>query len=191
GTEQVKVQVFKILPRIEQTVNEQLEAEVLTRSSHSSKTSYAVVVDLSEMEVKKILIEKMEGNKDDEMMMLIRMKNPSLDQTGGPRDAEKERSLSQQALLWKLLPGALAGQHKGLNFNRRRQASLFLKRSLYRPPVRWKFPHIQSLTPVLKINQLYSLLSILNGFLNNINHHLRIVVGIRLCQLSMEAFNHG
>nr|GEY07809.1 hypothetical protein [Tanacetum cinerariifolium] len=61
--EQVKVQVSKILLRIEQTVNEQLEAEVLTRSSHSSKTSYAVAADLSEMELKKILIEKMEGNK--------------------------------------------------------------------------------------------------------------------------------
>nr|GEV74196.1 uncharacterized mitochondrial protein AtMg00810-like [Tanacetum cinerariifolium] len=61
--EQVKVQVSKILPRIEQAVNEQLEAEVLTRSSHSSRTSYAIVVDLSEMELKKILIEKMEGNK--------------------------------------------------------------------------------------------------------------------------------
>nr|GEX33017.1 hypothetical protein [Tanacetum cinerariifolium] len=45
------------------TVNEQLEAEVLTRSSHSSKTSYAVAADLSELELKKILIEKMEGNK--------------------------------------------------------------------------------------------------------------------------------
>nr|GEY67844.1 hypothetical protein [Tanacetum cinerariifolium] len=33
------------------------------RSSHSSRTSYAVAVDLSEMELKKILIEKMEGNK--------------------------------------------------------------------------------------------------------------------------------
>nr|GEW03970.1 retrovirus-related Pol polyprotein from transposon TNT 1-94 [Tanacetum cinerariifolium] len=61
--EQVKVQVSKILPRIEQTVNEQLEAEVLTRSSHSSRTSYVVVADLFEMEIKKILIEKMEGNK--------------------------------------------------------------------------------------------------------------------------------
>nr|GEX56933.1 retrovirus-related Pol polyprotein from transposon TNT 1-94 [Tanacetum cinerariifolium] len=58
--EQVKVQVSKILPRIEQAINEQLEAEVLTRSSHSSKTSYAVAADLSEMELKKILIEKME-----------------------------------------------------------------------------------------------------------------------------------
>nr|GEV23759.1 hypothetical protein [Tanacetum cinerariifolium] len=61
--EQVKVQVSKILPKIEQTVNEQLEAEVLTRSSNSSKTSYAVAVDLSAMELKKILIEKIKGNK--------------------------------------------------------------------------------------------------------------------------------
>nr|GEY63185.1 hypothetical protein [Tanacetum cinerariifolium] len=61
--EQVKVQVSKILPKIKQTVNEQLEAEVLTQSSNSSKTSYAVAGDLSEMELKKILIEKMEGKK--------------------------------------------------------------------------------------------------------------------------------
>nr|GEX15864.1 reverse transcriptase domain-containing protein [Tanacetum cinerariifolium] len=61
--EQVKVQVSKILPRIKQTVNEQLKAEVLTKSSNSSKTSYAVAADLSEMELKKILIEKIEGNK--------------------------------------------------------------------------------------------------------------------------------
>nr|GEU78037.1 reverse transcriptase domain-containing protein [Tanacetum cinerariifolium] len=61
--DQVKVQVSRILPRIEQSVNEQLEAEVLTRLSHSSRTSYAVAADLSEMELKKILIEKIEGNK--------------------------------------------------------------------------------------------------------------------------------
>nr|GEW94386.1 hypothetical protein [Tanacetum cinerariifolium] len=91
--EQVKVQVSKILPKIEQTVNEQLEAKVLTRSSNSSKTSYAVAVDLSEIELKKILIEKMEGNKDVSMMMPIKTKNPPLDQTGGIKDAEKEKSL--------------------------------------------------------------------------------------------------
>nr|GEV97526.1 hypothetical protein [Tanacetum cinerariifolium] len=61
--EQVKVQVSNILPKIEKTMNEQLEAKVLTRSSNSSKTSYAVTADLSEMELKKILIEKMESNK--------------------------------------------------------------------------------------------------------------------------------
>nr|GFC37576.1 hypothetical protein [Tanacetum cinerariifolium] len=60
---QVKAQVTRILPRIEESVNAQLEAEVLTRSSHSSRTSYAVAADLSEMKLKKILIEKMEGNK--------------------------------------------------------------------------------------------------------------------------------
>nr|GEZ14850.1 hypothetical protein [Tanacetum cinerariifolium] len=61
--EQVKVQVSKILSMIEQTVHEQLEAKVLTRSSNSSKTSYAIAADLPEMELKKILIEKIEGNK--------------------------------------------------------------------------------------------------------------------------------
>nr|GEW89855.1 hypothetical protein [Tanacetum cinerariifolium] len=62
--EKVKAQVSKILPRIEHAVNEQLEAEVLTRSSHSSRTSYAVAADLSKIELKKILIEKIEENKN-------------------------------------------------------------------------------------------------------------------------------
>nr|GFD50621.1 hypothetical protein [Tanacetum cinerariifolium] len=53
----------KILSKIEKIVNEQLEAEVLTRSSNSSKTSYDVVAGQSKMELKKILIEKMESNK--------------------------------------------------------------------------------------------------------------------------------
>nr|GFC25320.1 hypothetical protein [Tanacetum cinerariifolium] len=60
---QVKEQVSRILPRIEESVNATLEAKVLTRSSQSSRTSYAIAADLSEMELKKILIEKMEGNK--------------------------------------------------------------------------------------------------------------------------------
>nr|GEZ95031.1 hypothetical protein [Tanacetum cinerariifolium] len=60
---QVKEQVSRILPRIKKSVNATLEAEVLTRSSHSSRTSYAIAADLSEMELKKILIEKMEENK--------------------------------------------------------------------------------------------------------------------------------
>nr|GEW67332.1 hypothetical protein [Tanacetum cinerariifolium] len=41
---QVKAQVTRILPRIKESVNAQLEAEVLTRSSHSSRTSYAVAL---------------------------------------------------------------------------------------------------------------------------------------------------
>ncbi|GJX42710.1 integrase, catalytic region, zinc finger, CCHC-type containing protein [Tanacetum coccineum] len=66
--EQVKAQVSKILSKIMKTVNEQLKAEVMTRSSTESKTSLAIAANLSELELKKILIEKMESNKykDDE-----------------------------------------------------------------------------------------------------------------------------
>ncbi|GJY47592.1 hypothetical protein Tco_0436655 [Tanacetum coccineum] len=53
---QVKEQVTKILLRIKKTVNEQLKAEVLTRSSNKAKTSHAVAANLSELELKKILI---------------------------------------------------------------------------------------------------------------------------------------
>ncbi|GKA29450.1 hypothetical protein Tco_0715695 [Tanacetum coccineum] len=61
--EQVKGQVSKILLKIEKTVNEQLEAEVLNRSSNESKKSQVVAANLSELELKKILIDKMERNK--------------------------------------------------------------------------------------------------------------------------------
>ncbi|GKA49720.1 hypothetical protein Tco_0742793, partial [Tanacetum coccineum] len=59
----IKEQVSKILPRIEKLVNEQLEAEVLIRSSNKAKTSHAIAANLSEHELKKILIDKMENNK--------------------------------------------------------------------------------------------------------------------------------
>ncbi|GJZ64006.1 hypothetical protein Tco_0620427, partial [Tanacetum coccineum] len=59
--EQVKAQVSKILLKNEKTVNEQLEVEVLTRSSNKSKTSHVVAANLSELELKKILIDKMEN----------------------------------------------------------------------------------------------------------------------------------
>nr|GFB55625.1 hypothetical protein [Tanacetum cinerariifolium] len=55
---QVKEQVSRILPRVEESVNATLEAEVLTRSSHSSRTSYAVAADSSEMELKKSLLKR-------------------------------------------------------------------------------------------------------------------------------------
>ncbi|GKD77256.1 hypothetical protein Tco_1339877, partial [Tanacetum coccineum] len=59
----VKEQVFKILPKIEKFVNDQLKAKVLTRSSNEAKTTHVVVANLSEIELKKILIDKMENNK--------------------------------------------------------------------------------------------------------------------------------
>nr|GEW10939.1 hypothetical protein [Tanacetum cinerariifolium] len=60
---QVKEQVSKILPRIEKLVDEQLEAEILTRSSNEAKTSHAVAANLSELKLKKILIHKIQINK--------------------------------------------------------------------------------------------------------------------------------
>ncbi|GKD33006.1 hypothetical protein Tco_1248515, partial [Tanacetum coccineum] len=51
------------MPKIEKTINEKLEAEVLTHSSNESKTSHAVAANLSELELKKILIDKIESNK--------------------------------------------------------------------------------------------------------------------------------
>nr|GEV52345.1 hypothetical protein [Tanacetum cinerariifolium] len=107
---QVQAQVTRILPRIEESMNAQLEAEVLTRSSHSSRTSYAVAADLSEMELKKILIDKMEGNKSIQ-------KDPLLDQTGGLKDKEKEGSMHQLALHLNQLPGVPSNLLQGFNLD--------------------------------------------------------------------------
>ncbi|GJW73380.1 hypothetical protein Tco_0132750 [Tanacetum coccineum] len=60
---QVKEQVTKILPRIEKSVNEQLEAKVLLHLSNEAKTSHAVAANLFKLELMKILIDKMENNK--------------------------------------------------------------------------------------------------------------------------------
>ncbi|GKF86741.1 hypothetical protein Tco_0254568, partial [Tanacetum coccineum] len=60
--EQVKKEVSKITPKIEKLVNEQLESEVLVRSSKEDKTSHVVAANLSELELKNILIDKMEAN---------------------------------------------------------------------------------------------------------------------------------
>ncbi|GKA94862.1 hypothetical protein Tco_0816900 [Tanacetum coccineum] len=67
---QVKEQVTKILPRIKKSVNEQLEAEVLIRPSNEAKTSHVVAANLSELELKKILINKIENNKSNDKSVL-------------------------------------------------------------------------------------------------------------------------
>nr|GEU82490.1 hypothetical protein [Tanacetum cinerariifolium] len=110
---------------IQKIIKEQVKEQV--------KTSYAVAVDLSKMELKKILIEKMKGNKfihrSDEqrnlykalveayesdkiildtygdivtlkrlmMMMRKKMKNPSLDQTRGPRGSKSQQKTASES----------------------------------------------------------------------------------------------
>ncbi|GJY04779.1 hypothetical protein Tco_0370719 [Tanacetum coccineum] len=61
--DQVKAQVSKIMPKIEKYVTESLGAEVLVRSTNQPQTAYAVAASLSEFELKKILIDKIEANK--------------------------------------------------------------------------------------------------------------------------------
>ncbi|GJZ82674.1 retrovirus-related pol polyprotein from transposon TNT 1-94 [Tanacetum coccineum] len=61
--DQVKGQVSKIMPKIEKYVIESLGAEVLVRSTNQPQTSYAVAASLSEFQLKKNLIDKMEANK--------------------------------------------------------------------------------------------------------------------------------
>ncbi|GKB84287.1 hypothetical protein Tco_0956559, partial [Tanacetum coccineum] len=56
-------QVSKIMPKIEKYVTESLGAKVLVRSTNQPQTSYVVAASLSEFELKKILIDKMEANK--------------------------------------------------------------------------------------------------------------------------------
>nr|GFB30627.1 hypothetical protein [Tanacetum cinerariifolium] len=78
-------------------------------------------------------------------------KDPSLDQTGGLRDEEKEGSMHQPALHLNQLPGVQAGLLQGLN--------------------------LDSCLPVQTINPLFKLLSILNGSPSQGNHQHRIVIG--------------
>ncbi|GKC57682.1 hypothetical protein Tco_1085280 [Tanacetum coccineum] len=61
--EQVKAQTSKIMSKFEKYVTKTLGAEVLVRSTNQPQTSYTVASSLSELELKKILMDKMEENK--------------------------------------------------------------------------------------------------------------------------------
>ncbi|GKC56913.1 hypothetical protein Tco_1084511 [Tanacetum coccineum] len=66
-------------PVIEKNVTESLEAAVLTRSSSQPQSSYEAVATLSEFELTKILIDKMERNKGVKTTK-TKIKTPPLDQ---------------------------------------------------------------------------------------------------------------
>ncbi|GJR10167.1 hypothetical protein Tco_0792819 [Tanacetum coccineum] len=61
--DQVKTQTSKIKSKVEKYVTESLGAEVLIRSTNQPQTSYVIASSLSEFELKKILMDKMEENK--------------------------------------------------------------------------------------------------------------------------------
>ncbi|GKD43733.1 hypothetical protein Tco_1268378, partial [Tanacetum coccineum] len=60
--EQVKDQTSKIMTKVEKYVTETLGAKVLVRSTNQPQTSYAVASSPLELELKKILMDKMEEN---------------------------------------------------------------------------------------------------------------------------------
>ncbi|GJX41420.1 hypothetical protein Tco_0256410 [Tanacetum coccineum] len=61
--DQVKTQTLKIKSKVEKYVTESLGAEVLIRSTNQPQTSYGIASSLSELELKRILMDKMEENK--------------------------------------------------------------------------------------------------------------------------------
>nr|GFC28125.1 hypothetical protein [Tanacetum cinerariifolium] len=86
------------------SVNATLEAEVLTRSSHSSVLRNSSVqypltkissADISEMKLKKILIEKMEGNKH---QLALPLKRQPRVQAKLPKGLNLDNSLPNTAL---------------------------------------------------------------------------------------------
>ncbi|GKA16373.1 hypothetical protein Tco_0696120 [Tanacetum coccineum] len=61
--DQVKTQTSKIKSKVEKYVTESLGAEVLIRSTNQPQTSYGIASLLLELELKRILMDKMEENK--------------------------------------------------------------------------------------------------------------------------------
>nr|GEW96368.1 hypothetical protein [Tanacetum cinerariifolium] len=61
--DQIKAQVSKIMPNIKKFMTESLGVKVLVRSTNQPQMAYAVTSSLSEFELKKILIDKIEANK--------------------------------------------------------------------------------------------------------------------------------
>ncbi|GKC84455.1 hypothetical protein Tco_1140172, partial [Tanacetum coccineum] len=60
--EHVKAQTSKTMTKVEKYVTETLGAEVLVRSTNQPQTSYVVASSLSKLELKKILMDKIEEN---------------------------------------------------------------------------------------------------------------------------------
>ncbi|GJU19014.1 hypothetical protein Tco_1146980 [Tanacetum coccineum] len=61
--DQFKTQTSKIKSKVEKYVTDTLGAEVLIRSTNQPQTSYGIASSLSELELKRILMDKMEENK--------------------------------------------------------------------------------------------------------------------------------
>ncbi|GKA04097.1 hypothetical protein Tco_0676878 [Tanacetum coccineum] len=99
--EEVNTQFPQILPQavsdfanpvIEKNVTESVEVAVLTRSSSQLTATYEVAASLSEFELTKILIDKMEKNKGVETTV-TKIETPPLDQTEGRKEGNRVKML--------------------------------------------------------------------------------------------------
>ncbi|GKD36646.1 hypothetical protein Tco_1252155 [Tanacetum coccineum] len=101
--EEVHVTLTTELPVVKKFITESLGAEVLARLSNQPQTSYARAASLSEFELKKILIDKINENKSmnrsDDVMIKTKMKNPPLDQTEGRKEGDRARKSHQKKQL--------------------------------------------------------------------------------------------
>nr|GFC00676.1 hypothetical protein [Tanacetum cinerariifolium] len=136
-----------------ESVNATLEAEVLTRSSHSSRTLYAIAADLSEMELKKILIEKMEGNKSihrsDEQRNLYKALVEAYDADKTILDTYGESTILKQRREDDDQEGPSTRSDRGLNFD--------------------------TLTPELLAGPTYKLIRVSYNSLTELEYHLEEV----------------
>nr|GEX45468.1 hypothetical protein [Tanacetum cinerariifolium] len=122
---QVKAQVTRMMPRIEESVNAKLEAEVLTKSSHSLRTSYVVAPDA--------LVEAYDADK-------------TILDTYGESAVIKRRCEDDDQ------EGPFAGTDQGSK-RRREEGEHASASTLSKPatgstgilPVRWRNPHIRCL----------------------------------------------
>ncbi|GJS30130.1 hypothetical protein Tco_0490750 [Tanacetum coccineum] len=110
---------------IEKNVTEPVEYAVLTRSSSQPTSTYEAAASLSEFELTKILIDKMEKNKSydkadykkklyDVLMKKTKIETPLLDQTEGQKEGNRVKMLS---------PSKIQGQRKKKSLSTFRDAS--------------------------------------------------------------------
>ncbi|GKC06755.1 hypothetical protein Tco_0998365 [Tanacetum coccineum] len=106
-------------PVIEKNVTESVEVAVLTRSSSQPMSTYEAVASLSEFELTKILMDKMEKNKGLEMIV-TKIETHPLDQTEGRKEGTQVKMLSPPEIqdeLHKFSNGPLEDVRSALNDN--------------------------------------------------------------------------
>nr|GFB23749.1 hypothetical protein [Tanacetum cinerariifolium] len=177
------------------TVDENMQKIIKEQVKEHVKTSYAVAADLSEIELKKILIEKMEGNKSiqrsDEQRNLYKAldEEPSAGpDLGSKRRKEGKEPESASALTETVIKSAGRSTKGSKSRHVLVIESAFTEEpmqtnSQMEEPSYLEFDTGSEDQPIVQYSQHP------DGFLNHRNHHLRIMIGIKLCQLSTEAFN--